>query len=161
MAQPNQDSSPDNNDQSHHTAQHIVVLALLAVLVLVLSALVFSYLPDKTLKIGEQIVSVEVVDTPAEREQGLSGRESLGRNQGMLFVFSEPSQYCLWMKDMKFSIDMIWFDKDKKVVHVQQNATPESYPESFCSPVNAKYIVEVAAGSVQKWGVNPGDQAAF
>jgi uncharacterized membrane protein (UPF0127 family) len=65
------------------------------------------------------------------------------------------------MKDMKFPIDMIWFDEKKQVVHVEESAQPDSYPESFCPPVDAKYILEVPAGSARAWSLASGDQAVL
>lgn len=161
MSSKTQKSSDEKIASAPRTTQNVIILVLLAILVLVVSALVFSYFPSKSVKLNGQSITVDVVDTPAEREQGLSGRESLAKNQGMLFVFSEPSQYCLWMKDMNFAIDMVWFDESKQVIHIQENATPESYPESFCPSQDAKYILEVPSGSVKNWGVNKGNQAAF
>src|SRR5690349_12394377 len=55
--------------------------------------------------------SVVVAKTPEEREKGLSGRDSLAQNSGMLFVFDHPDTYTFWMKGMKFPLDMI-FIKD-------------------------------------------------
>lgn len=141
--------------------QNIVILLLLAVLVLVLGALAFSYLSDKKVEINNRNINVLVADSSEERAQGLSGRKRLAENQGMLFVFTDPGPYCLWMKDMNFAIDIIWLDKDKKVIDIKENAQPESYPESFCPKGDAQYILEVPAGSTQKWNIEPGQVARF
>jgi uncharacterized membrane protein (UPF0127 family) len=54
------------------------------------------------------------------------------------------------MKDMNFPIDIIWLDKDKKVVYIVKNAPPESYPyEHFEPKEEARYVLEVAAGTVE------------
>jgi uncharacterized membrane protein (UPF0127 family) len=161
MSNKTQKNSGEKIESAPKTTQNVIILILLAALILVVSAQLFSYFPDKSVKINGQTISVEVVDTPAERERGLSGRESLGRNQGMLFVFSDPSEYCLWMKDMKFPIDMIWLDEKKQVLHIQESAQPDSYPESFCPPGDAKYILEVPAGSARAWSLTNGDQAVL
>ena len=88
----------------------------------------------------------EVADTEAERTQGLSNRNELPANAWLLFVFDEDAPHCFWMKDMKFSIDIIWMDQDKKVVKIKENVKPETYPESFCPEQPALYVLEVNAG---------------
>ncbi len=100
---------------------------------------------------------VDIADTSALREQGLSGRSELKENEGMLFVFPEDGVYTFWMKDMSFSIDMIWISKSGTVVHVENAATPRSYPETFGPDVPARYVLEVSAGFSEAHGVSVGD----
>lgn len=88
----------------------------------------------------------ETVATPQLRHKGLSGRASLPSDRAMLFVFEQSGRHCFWMKGMQFPIDIIWLDKNKEVVHIKQNVTPESYPESFCPTQDARYVVEANAG---------------
>jgi uncharacterized membrane protein (UPF0127 family) len=71
-------------------------------------------------------LSVEVADTPAERGRGLSGREMLPENSGMLFVFDTPGRYGFWMYGMKFPLDIIWIDERLRVVYFVENAQPIS-----------------------------------
>ncbi len=78
----------------------------------------------KEIKVGDTAVKVEVVKTTEERSKGLSGRESIGENEGMLFVFDQASSSpSFWMKDMEFAIDIIWINKDK-VVKIHKNVRP-------------------------------------
>src|SRR3989304_6446445 len=62
-------------------------------------------------------INVEIAQTEAEREQGLSGHKPLADDEGMLFIFDKPGYHGFWMKDMLFSIDIIWISADKKIVH--------------------------------------------
>lgn len=101
--------------------------------------------------------AVGVANTEASRRQGLSGRAELNQMHGMLFVFDQPTNGCVWMKEMKFNIDILWFDESMKLVTIKRDATPDSYPENFCSPSSAKYVLEIVAGSVDRLGLNPGD----
>lgn len=71
--------------------------------------------PSNQIKIGETLLNVEVADTQNERARGLSGRDKLASDSGMLFIFDTPNKYQFWMKGMKFPLDMI-FIKDGKVV---------------------------------------------
>jgi uncharacterized membrane protein (UPF0127 family) len=68
----------------------------------------------------------------------------------MLFVFDVIESQCMWMKDMKISNDMIWLDETKKVIKIQENVAPETYPNAFCSEKPAKYVIELNAGQVKR-----------
>lgn len=68
------------------------------------------------LKVGDDVLSVEVVNTPESMAQGLSGRREIG-SHGMLFVQPERKKAAFWMKEMLFSIDIVWI-ADGKVVDI-------------------------------------------
>ncbi len=119
---------------------------------------------EKVVRSGKEIdlpkgkVYAEIVDTPASRAQGLSGRTGLKEDEAMLFVFEQSGKYGFWMKDMLFPIDIIWINKEGVVVHVVHSATPESYfnqvpPQTFINSPDAKYVLEIQAGSAEKFGL--------
>ena len=134
---------------------------LMAVTLLIASYIGFSFLSDRTLTVNNKRVNVLVADSSSERALGLSGHKRMQKDQGMLFVFTSPSQYCFWMQDMKFPIDIVWLDKDKKVITIKTNVTPESYPTSYCPDSDAQYVLEVLAGQAEALGLKEGDQAHF
>lgn len=113
------------------------------------------------LKLGSSVIQVETADTGAERAQGLSGRAVLPDNAGMLFIFDDAGQQCMWMKDMKFSLDMVWLDADKKVIDMRQNLSPDTYPKSFCPSQPARYVIEVNQGVLVRSGIKLGDTVQF
>jgi len=113
------------------------------------------------LKIAGQKIKIELVSTPSKLAQGLSGRAGLKENEGMLFVFEQAGNYSFWMKDMKFSIDIIWLSEDKKVVYLKKDARPESFPEMYGLKVNAKYVLEVISGFSEKYNLKVGDKVEF
>ena len=136
----------------------------MASLFILLSSLVFFFLgPTSQTPMPEsKIVSLkdiqlEIADTPEKKVQGLSGREELEKGQGMLFVFDEPKKAGIWMKDMNFPIDIIWFDEKKTIVHIKENATPESFPEVFIPPTLVSFVLEVPAGFAKERGIRVGD----
>lgn len=92
---------------------------------------------------------LDVADTPESRNQGLSGRANLSDNEGMLFKLESPAIACFWMKDMRFNLDLLWFDSEKKLIYEQKNLSPDSYPKQFCPLTPASYIVEIKPGVVQ------------
>ncbi len=116
------------------------------------------YQPTRaTLHAGGRTVKLDIAQSEATREKGLGGRESMADDRGMLFVFDQPDKECFWMKDMQFSIDIIWLNTAKQVVHVERNLSPETYPASYCPELPAKYVVELNAGQAEKLGISTGD----
>lgn len=143
-----------------------ISLLIILFLALVTAVLLVYYQPQTkmygaVLDLPLQRYVLEIADTPAEREQGLSDRESLSANQGMLFVFDRPAKYCFWMKDTLVPLDIIWLDTDNTVVHIQRNATPDSYPEHFCPKLSAKAVIELPAGAAKANNVVVGQQLRY
>jgi uncharacterized membrane protein (UPF0127 family) len=114
-----------------------------------------------SVSIGGVVLTAQVADTEASREQGLSGTNALDEIHAMLFTFNTPGLYTFWMKDMNYSIDMIWLDANKQVVFTKQHATPESYPATFGPTKPAQYVLEVADGFTEKYHVEVGDKVGF
>jgi len=112
-------------------------------------------------KIGEQKIKVEIAFTPENQEKGLSGREKIGENEGMLFVFENSSKHFFWMKDMNFPIDIIWINEEKKIVFLKENVSPDTFPETFSSEKDSKYVLEVMAGFSQKNNLEEGETVQF
>ncbi|MDO8515806.1 MAG: DUF192 domain-containing protein [bacterium] len=115
--------------------------------------------------VGDHVFQVDIADTGEKRMQGLSGRDPLDPDEGMLFIFDSPGMLGFWMKDMKFDIDIIWI-RDGKVIGFSQNAKAE--PEKsllqlplYYPPERAKEVLEVNAGTVARLGIKVGDSAEF
>jgi hypothetical protein len=68
-----------------------------------------------TVTVAGHEVKVSIADTDAARQQGLSGRNVMPRNEGMLFVFDQPGQYPFWMKGMEFPLDFIWINQNQVI----------------------------------------------
>ena len=114
-----------------------------------------------TVVIGGISLLIEIAETEEERRQGLSNRVSLDENSGMLFIFGQPSTGGIWMKDMRFPIDIIWIDENYSIIDIKHNAQPESFPEIFYPQTNAKYVLEVNAGFTKQHDIFVGDQVQF
>lgn len=110
-------------------------------------------------RLGDKTFEVTVVNTPETRARGLSGSGPLAANEGMLFVFERDGAHAIWMKDMRFSIDIVWISRFGSVVHVERNVHPNTYPKSFASPKPARYVLEIPAGAGR--AAAPGDPAYF
>ena len=120
-------------------------------------------LPMKTITVGGKNILVEVASKDAQRQQGLSDRTSLAPGHGMLFIFDPARPVGFWMKDMHFSIDMIFADEQGVIVKITAHASPESYsgqqpPQTFPSDVPVRYVLEVPAGYAEAQGIAIGQK---
>lgn len=118
----------------------------------------------KYVEIGGQKIKVDLALTNAEQMQGLSGRENLWPNTGMLFVFDKPDKYPFWMPNMNFSIDIIWITEDMKIDYIKKDALPELYPETYgpgMNDGNATYVLEIMNGFADTNNLQVGDSVQF
>ena len=128
----------------------------------------------KTIKIGDSSIKAEVADTDTARQKGLSGRASMAKDSGMLFVISNnKSTPTFWMKDMKIAIDIIWIlsssgdVKSGKIIQIDKNVPPPSFgtPDNklkLYSPKSAvDYVLEVNSGYSDANNIKVGDTVLF
>jgi uncharacterized membrane protein (UPF0127 family) len=116
---------------------------------------------SSSIRFGDTIISVEIADTEEKREQGLSGREQLAADQGLLFIFDSADYYGIWMKDMLFPIDVIWFDESMKIVTIEEHMKPESYPKIFYPTEKSLYVLELPAGYAKSHNLTIGTTGIF
>jgi uncharacterized membrane protein (UPF0127 family) len=127
-------------------------------------------LPDHSQKkfaLNDKIFSFEIVNSDASRIQGLSGRDEIGAD-GMLFIFPRPGYHAIWMKKMRFALDLIWFDQDGRVIDLDHNVLPPDEKESTSAnagilPVYkpkqpAGMVLEVPAGFINGQAISLNNQ---
>ncbi len=113
--------------------------------------------------IGANKLNVEVADTQEKRNKGLSGRESLASDSGMLFTFPKQDKYPFWMKGLKFPLDFIWI-KGEYVVDFLQNIQPPATNQSdqslpiYASKEPIDKVLEVSAGTIERLNIKVGDK---
>lgn len=105
-------------------------------------------------------IDVEVARTSEERSKGLSNRDSLSQNSGMVFVFTKDSKPTFWMKETKISLDIIWIDNDK-VIGIEKNVPTElgkkdSELKRYPAPAAIDYVLEVNSGFSDTNGIKIG-----
>ena len=110
-----------------------------------------------------KVLQVEVMVDDQDRAMGLMFRPSLPLDRGMLFVFENEDFHGFWMKNCKFPIDMVWLDRDKRVVHVAEAVPPcKADPCPTYSPLRrASYVVEMNAGQARREGAVVGASLSF
>ncbi|MBB2687423.1 UNVERIFIED_ORG: hypothetical protein GGE64_000615 [Rhizobium etli] len=101
--------------------------------------------------------TVEVAVTPDQRAHGLMFRKTMPDDAGMIFDFGEPRRVAMWMENTFLPLDMLFADDTGTIRHIKENATPYSRDIiDSMSPV--KYVVELNAGIVDKFGIKVGDR---
>ena len=106
--------------------------------------------------IGGVEVEVDVAVDDDTRYKGLSGRDSLGDDEGMLFVWPRNEKQSLIMRDMSFPIDVVWVGKSGEVV-----STATLTEDREATVETAKYALELSAGFCDEHGVESGDPVLF
>ena len=104
-------------------------------------------------------VWVEAALNDEERSRGLMFRRSLPADEGMIFVFKEDQEHSFWMKNTYISLDMIFIRADGRILRIAENTEPLS-TRIISSGGLAKGVLEVIAGTAQKYGIQPGDRVA-
>ena len=110
-------------------------------------------------KSGVHVFSVEMATTEEEKTTGLMYRKELPDGKGMLFDFSPEQHISMWMKNTFISLDMIFIRADGRILSIAENTEPQS-TKIISSGGLAKGVLEVIAGTAQKYGVAPGDRVA-
>lgn len=135
-----------------------------AIFILVILALFIRFYPqDKKACFKERCFKVEIEDNDHDRSIGLMYREKLASDRGMLFIFDYEDRYSFWMRNTSIPLDMIWFDKDKKVVYIKEGAQPcgEGLCETIKPDKKALYVLEINADKVKVIGLKVGDSIQF
>jgi uncharacterized membrane protein (UPF0127 family) len=118
--------------------------------------------PSKSIIIGSKTVQVQIADTNDKRIKGLSGATSLDANSGMLFVFGQKSSPLFWMKDMLFSLDLIWISNGK-VVKIDKNVpkpapnTQDNKLKTYTAGQPIDFVLEVNGGFSVTNSIKVGD----
>ena len=130
---------------------------LLAFILILVFTAIFLFRRPKTinLKINNQTYRLEVASSILQKAKGLSGRNSLCSDCGMIFPFSDENIHPFWMKDTLIPLDIIWVDSQGRVVTVLTGQPNDLSVLQNTSP--AKYVIELNAGDTQKLNLKVDD----
>ena len=117
--------------------------------------------PRGTIMVDDKILEVQIADTEPRHVRGLMFQNELPFDQGMLFVFDKPGPKSMWMLNMQFELDIIWFDEDGNIVSISKDVPPCMTPAEIMAceydgstSEDAKYALEVTAGFVDKFKID-------
>ena len=149
-------------------AQVLIPIAIAAVIIGIVgvitipadSKLAEVKFPRGTIKIDDKVLDVQIAETDAQKIRGLMFQNELPDDQGMIFVFIQEQIVPIWMLNMQFPLDIIWFDANGNVIHIEKNvpACKSALETASCTVQNAdgkkaKYVLEVTSGFTDKFHV--------
>ena len=149
-------------------AQVLIPIAIAAVIIGIVGVLTIPAdsklaevkFPRGTIKLDNKILDVQIAETDAQKTRGLMFQNELPDDQGMIFVFSQEQVVPIWMLNMQFPLDIIWFDANGNVLHIEKNVPPckSALETATCTVQNAdgkkaKYVLEVTAGFTDKFQI--------
>jgi uncharacterized protein len=139
-----------------------IMLIFTPILIIIASILIwrlFFYLPTSDfikIKIADINYKIELASSSAQKIKGLSNREKLCPNCGMLFIFGFETELPFWMKDTLIPLDMIWLDKTGKIVDIKA-ATEINSSKIYQNKSPAQYVLELNINDSQKLNLKIGD----
>ncbi|MFC1727356.1 DUF192 domain-containing protein [Patescibacteria group bacterium] len=119
--------------------------------------------PQPYIEINQTQIWVEIASSSAQKAKGLSDREDILPNNGMLFLYNTSSRHSFWMKGMKFALDFI-FIEDQEVVDLVKNVPPPlsgEIPQSIWAKKKFNKAIEVKGGMIDSWQIQVGDQVKY
>jgi uncharacterized membrane protein (UPF0127 family) len=110
--------------------------------------------PVVSLNAGLYVIQAEVAASAAQREQGLMFRNSMGVNEGMVFLFGAPAHVCMWMKNTNIPLSVAFIDADGRIVNIE-DMQPQTL-DSHCSKKPVPYALEMNLGWFKRKNIKPG-----
>lgn len=141
----------------------IIVSAAIVLLAIIIYFILSSGNDTQKIAIKGQIFEVEVVSSDKDVTKGLSGRDSIDDNQGMLFVLDNRYWQVFWMKDMRFNIDLLWLVGDVIIGYEENMLAPfpgilEEDLKKYQSPEPVDRVLELKAGTIDRLDIKIGDR---
>jgi len=138
-----------------------LIIIIIITLIVLISFFIFkpfskNNLQTTTLKLNNHNYQIEIASTMSQKAIGLSGRNQLCPNCGMIFLFSYQGILPFWMKDTFIPLDMIWLDSNDKIVNIQTVIETNS-SKILKNSTPAQYVLELNANDSQKIGLKIGD----
>ena len=139
----------------------ILIIGLLIALIASVTACQAEPKVTITTKDGRTVsFVVEIADTPSKREMGLQYRRDLAADRGMIFLFPAESQQSFWMKNTPLPLDMIFINRERKIVGIVEQTVPFSLdPRSVTAP--SQFVLEINGGLAKRHAIKAGDAVRF
>ena len=110
--------------------------------------------------LGEFLIDIELAEFPDQHQRGLMYVQSMGQDEGMLFIFNRERPRSFWMKNTPLPLDIIYIDSQGFIVSWAANTTPFSL-QSLPSHAPAQFVLELNAGSISHFGIEIGDRITY
>ena len=115
-------------------------------------------------ELGNQRYAIEIADDDAERARGLMFRDAMADDHGMLFIHDREEPQAYWMKNTRIPLDILYFDRDRRLVSQQRDVPPCSLGDGcppYPSDAPARYVLELNAGEAARLQLKDGAELRF
>ena len=139
-------------------------LARLSLLPLLLALSACASARTPWVEVGGERFQVEVADDDAERARGLMFRDAMADDHGMLFIHDRQEPQAYWMKNTRIPLDILYFDRDRRLVSQQRDVPPCSAGDRcppYPSRAPARYVLELNAGEAARLQLEDGAELRF
>lgn len=141
--------------------KHLIILGIF--ILITIGVKIWQYqTPEHNVTLKGEPLRVLIADTPLLRFKGLGGRKSLGEYDGMLFLFPESARHGIVMRDMLFSIDVVWLAEGQVIDFAQRLPLAtnvfEDQMKAMFPRVDADMVLELPAGWTSEHGLKIGDE---
>lgn len=151
----------------HYLSGNLAVTLIISGVILLIGSTFLLFVlpglakPQTRIFLGDGVFFADVASNQTAREIGLSNKHSMKPDQALLMAFPTEDRWGIWMKDMNFPIDIVWLNKDKKVVYMVMNAPPDDQVTVYKPNKLAKYVIELPGGTVVNKAINANNTAIF
>lgn len=125
----------------------------------------YSQVPPKfktgTLEIADKKVKIEIARTEQQRSYGLMNRTKLDENSGMLFIFDQEQKLSFWMKNTLIPLSIGFFDRNQRLVDVQEMVPITEKSTTYVSKKPALYALEMNKNWFKKNKIQIGSKFTF
>ncbi len=134
---------------------HFILVGVMLLSSVLLWFFQWGYSTEKII-FKDQPLHVLLAKNPKQWYKGLGGRQDLGNFDGMLFLFPFYEKHAFVMRDMEFSLDIIWFSGGT-VVDMAPNVPVFPQDRPYIPRIEANAVLELPAGWIDRYDVKIGD----
>ena len=123
--------------------------------------------PKGTVRIDDGVITVEIAETAAERQRWLTFRQDrLPFDTAMMIKYDKPDLYEVWMLNIEYNLDLIWFDENGNAVYIKENVPPcgnvvETVSCTYKTTKPALYMIAATAGFIDAHSIAIGSKMAI
>lgn len=140
----------------------VIIIGVIAIVLASAILIVSSRLQSRiSLNVGDGVFTAKLAGTPSLRDKGLSGVTNLSHDQALILAYPSDGKWPIDMKNMKLPLDILWLNKEKRIVYIVKNASSDSDETVFTPKTDARFVIELPAGSVDNLSIKSGYSAVF
>ncbi len=117
-----------------------------------------------TIRIDDEVITVEVAETAAEQQRWMTFRQDrLPLDTAMLIKHNAPDLHEIWMLNIEYDLDLIWFDESGNAVYLVRDAHPcnnvvETVSCTYKTTKQALYVIAATSGFIENHGISVGSK---